>query len=233
MRIISLLDNKKVLRAAAELDKADAGSVVRLAEAYLAQLNAYCSRLRDLRGIPEIDLGQKSELGSELVEQSRKLMRSAIEETVKERSRVEDLRDSLTMITSRGAAEIFNRFNYGDSSDWESKGSQLRSAGTGRQMSVAEAVDAARTLLGDEYAAEHTTPASRSSSPAPPQAMELEEINAIPDPVRRLELLQLYVDARLLGQRDADEAEADDQLPATRDETSGMMSRTGRPAEAR
>ena len=59
--------------------------------------------------------------------------------------------------------------------------------------------------------------------------MELEEINAVPDPARRLTLLRHYIDKLLREQRDADEIESDDHLPATRDESGGMMSRTGRP----
>lgn len=151
MKIINLLINEDVLKAELALEKASTDDVVELGKNYLQKLKEYRDQLHQLGGIPEISFAQQSKLGRELIEQSRKAVRSAIEVTTKERNRVESLVDSFTLINGWDAADTFNRLKHKDSTDWELAGSEVRIATNGERMSVEEAVETAGRLRRDAY----------------------------------------------------------------------------------
>lgn len=151
MRIINLLINEDLLKAELALEKASADDVVELAESYLEKLKEYREQLHQLGGIPEINFAQQSRLGRELIEQSRKAVRAAIEVTTSERNRVETLIDSLTLINGWDAAMTFNRLKHKDSADWELVGAEVRIASNGERMTVTEAVETAGKLRREAY----------------------------------------------------------------------------------
>lgn len=152
MKIINLLINEDVLKAELALEKASADNVIELGKTYLGQLKEYREQLHQLGGIPEISFAtQQSKLGRELIEQSRKAVRSAIEVTTNERNRVESLVESFTLINGWDAAATFNRLRHKDSTDWELAGSEVRIATNGERMSVTEAVETAGRLRREAY----------------------------------------------------------------------------------
>ena len=151
MKIINLLINEDVLKAELALEKASPDDVVELGKTYLGQLKEYREQLHQLGGIPEISIAEQSKLGRELIEQSRKAVRSAIEVTTNERNRVESLVESFTLINGWDAAATFNRLKHKDSTDWELAGSEVRIATNGERMSVTEAVETAGRLRREAY----------------------------------------------------------------------------------
>ncbi|HMQ05378.1 MAG TPA: hypothetical protein PKD26_15790 [Pyrinomonadaceae bacterium] len=151
MKIINLLINEDLLKAELALEKASADDVVELGITYLEKLKEYREQLHQLGGIPEISFAQQSRLGRELIEQSRKAVRAAIEVTTNERNRVESLVDSLTMINGWDAATTFNRLKHKDSTDWELAGAEVRIASNGERMTVTEAVETAGKLRREAY----------------------------------------------------------------------------------
>lgn len=151
MKIINLLINEDVLKAELALEKASPDNVVELGKSYLAKLKEYREQLHELGGIPEISFAQQSKLGRELIEQSRKAVRSAIEVTTNERNRVESLMDSFTLINGWDAAATFNRLRHKDSSNWELAGSEVRIASNGERLSVEDAVATAGRLRREAY----------------------------------------------------------------------------------
>lgn len=151
MRIINLLINEDLLKAELALEKATADDVVELAKNYLEKLKEYRDQLHQLGGIPEIDIAQQSKLGRELIEQSRKAIRAAIEVTTNERNRVESLVDSLTLINGWDAAATFNRLKHKDSMDWELAASEVRIKTNGERMSIKDAVELAGQLRREAY----------------------------------------------------------------------------------
>ncbi len=151
MRIINLLINEDLLKAELALEKASADDVVELGKGYLEKLKEYRDHLYQLGDLPDISFAQQSRLGRELIEQSRKAVRAAIEVTTNERNRVESLIDSLTLINGWDAAATFNRLKHKDSTDWELAGAEVRIASNGERMSVTEAVETAGKLRREAY----------------------------------------------------------------------------------
>jgi hypothetical protein len=154
MRMINLLINEDLVTAELALEKASADDVVELGKNYLNKLKEYREQLHELRGIPEIKFAQQSKLGRELIEQSRKAIKAAIEVTTNERNRVEALVDSLTLINGWDAAATLNHLRHKDSTDWELAGSEVRIANNGERMSVAAAVETAGRLRREAYISE-------------------------------------------------------------------------------
>jgi hypothetical protein len=151
MKIINLLINEDLLKAEIALERATADDIVELGNRYLDKLNEYREQLHGLSGIPEIDFAQQSRIGRELIEQSRKAVRAAIEVTTNERNRVESLINSLTLVNGWDAAATFNRLEHKDSKDWELAGTEVRVAKGGERMSVQDAVELAGLLRREAY----------------------------------------------------------------------------------
>ena len=157
MKIVNLLINEDVLNAEVALERSDSDAILETCHKYLKLLNEYRDQLHDLAGIPEINLAEQSKMGRELIEQSRKAIRAAVEVTVNERNRVEGLVDSFTLINAWDAAETFNRLRHKGSDKWEMTGSQVCVTGNGERMGVQEAVETAGRLRREVYAADKIT----------------------------------------------------------------------------
>ena len=151
MKMINLLINEDLVAAELALEKACADDLIELGKRYLEKLKEYRQQLHQLGGIPEINLAQQSRLGRELIEQSRKAIRSAIEVTTSERNRVESLMDSFTLINGWDAAATLNRLRHKESTEWELAGSEVRIANNGERMSIAAAVETAGRLRREVY----------------------------------------------------------------------------------
>jgi hypothetical protein len=147
---MSLLINEDLLKAELALAGANINNVIELGRDYLKHLAEYRDQLFNLRGIPEIDLAQTSQLGRELINQARKAIRSAIELTVSEHNRVEDLLTSFTSINGTGAAETFNRLKFKGGTKWESTSTGVRLRG-GEVLTIQKAVEVAELLRREAY----------------------------------------------------------------------------------
>jgi hypothetical protein len=157
MKIVNLLINEDVLNAEMALEHANSENIVALGRTYLALLNEYREQLHKLGSLPEINLAHQSKLGRELVEQSRKAVRAAIEVTTSERNRIESLIEMFTLINGWDAAATFNRLKHKDSTNWELRGSEVRIADNGEGMKIEEAVATAGLLRRQAYVADKTT----------------------------------------------------------------------------
>jgi hypothetical protein len=157
MKIINLLINEDVLKAEIALEHAASDDLIDACRAYLRSLSQYRDQLHQLGGIPETNLTTQSKLGRELIEQSRKAVRAAVEATVNECNRAESLLESITLISAWDAAETFNRLRYKNSDKWEMSEGRVRISGNGEQMSVTDAVETAGRLRRDAFAADKTT----------------------------------------------------------------------------
>lgn len=111
--------NEHLLKAELALNDATADNVIGLCRNYLHLLAEYRDHLRELRGIPEINLAQASALGRELVEQARKAVLASVEITVREYNRTEALLGSFVSITNYQAAETFNYLEYKGAVNWK------------------------------------------------------------------------------------------------------------------
>jgi len=157
MKILNLLINEDVLKAEIAFEQANIDKIVDLGRKYLVLLSEYREQLHKLGGLPDLDLAERSKLGRELVEQSRKAVRSAIEVTTSERNRVESLIESFTLINGWDAAATFNRLKHKDAASWELQGSEVRIAGDSDSMKIEEAIETAGLLRRRAYIENKTT----------------------------------------------------------------------------
>lgn len=157
MKISELLVDEKVIAAELALEQATAENIVELGNAYLELLASYREMLYTMSGDPDLSLAERSRLGRELIEQSRKAVRAAIELSVNERKRVETLIESFTLINGWDAAATFNRLHHKDATDWELHGSEVRIPNSGERMNVVEAVATAGLLRRNAYVTNKTT----------------------------------------------------------------------------
>lgn len=151
MKIINLLINEDVLKAASELETATIDNVVERSKAYLKMLTRYRNELHELGGIPEMNFAEQTRLGRELIEQSRKAVRAAIEVTVSERNRVESLLESFTLINGTDAADTFNRLKHRDMIGWKLSGGSVCVSGNKDRISIQDAVTTAGLLRRKAY----------------------------------------------------------------------------------
>jgi hypothetical protein len=157
VKIVNLLINEDLLNAEAALGQANSDELLEACNRYLKLLNEYRDQLHSLGGMPEMNISEQSRLGRELVEQSRKAVRAAAEAAISERNKVEGLIDSFTLINAWDAAETFNRLKHKGSDKWEMTGSRVGITGNGESMGVQEAVETARMLRREVYAADKIT----------------------------------------------------------------------------
>jgi hypothetical protein len=158
MKISDLLTNEALLKAESALSRADSENIIELCRDYLRLLDEYRDELYRLRGTPEIDLHHSSSSGGKSVEQSRKAVRAALENTVSERNRVESLLESFTSISGYKAAETFNQLKYKGFDNWVIQSGGVKPKdGTGNElMTIQEAVETAGKLRREAYV-EHKT----------------------------------------------------------------------------
>lgn len=153
MKIKNLLINEELLKAELELGQANSDNIIELCRSYLLLLNTYRDELYQLRNLPEINFNQQSTLGRELIEQSRKAVRGALEITVRELNATQSLLDSFTSISGYQAADTFNKLKYKGFDNWEMQSSGVRSKGINNSefMTVPEAVETAGKLRREAY----------------------------------------------------------------------------------
>ena len=146
---------EKLKRTQWALKGATSENLIELCQKYLALLAEYRSQLYKLQGTSTIDQRSSSFLSPEDVNDSRKVVRAAIENTTQERNRTETLLLSLTTVSGYEAVEIFNRKKYKGHVDWELRASGIKfSGGTSRDLlTIQEAVDVASLLRREEYVA--------------------------------------------------------------------------------
>lgn len=153
-----ILVNENLQNAAAALQKGTSENVVQLCRDYLLLLSKYRDGLYQLRGTPEVCLQQSSMVARELVEQTRKAIRTSLETTTKERNETEALLKSLTSINGYEATRTFNQLAYLGFDNWELKAGGVRSPDdrSEQHLSIQEAVAAAGNLRREAYAAHKT-----------------------------------------------------------------------------
>ena len=153
MKIINLPTNDGLKKAELALDQATNDNIIELCQDYLRQLDAYRDELYQFRNKPELNLNQQSSLGRELIEQSRKAVRSALEFTVRERNKIQSLLESFTLISGYQATATFNNLKYKGFDNWEmqSSGVRLKDTNSDEFMTIEQAVEIAGKLRREAY----------------------------------------------------------------------------------
>ncbi|HEX8734362.1 MAG TPA: hypothetical protein VF721_03505 [Pyrinomonadaceae bacterium] len=159
MLITNLLVNEKLLHAEQSLKKATCDNIVELCEKYLLLLNEYRDELYKFRGTPEINLQASSTFARELVDQTRKAIRSAVETTTRQRNEIESLLKSFTIISGYDAVKTFNQLEYKGFSEWELRANQVRlkTDTNNEHFTIQEAVETASLLRRQAYVDYKTT----------------------------------------------------------------------------
>ena len=154
MLIIEMLFNENLIRAEADLNRADKDNIIALCREYLQILSEYRNDLYKLRDSRKINLQQSSLLTRELVEQVKKAIRASIEITTLKRNQTELLLESFTSITGYDAVKTFNHLKYQGAGDWELGANSVRSqsAPAGSEaMTMEESVQTAGLLRREAY----------------------------------------------------------------------------------
>jgi hypothetical protein len=159
MLIVNLLVNEELLKAEYALNQANSGNIVELSRKYLAVLIDFRAELYKLRSAPEINQSPLTALARELTEQVRKVIRSAIEITTRERNNTELLLESFTAISGYEAIRTFNELKYKGFETWELRagGARLKGSVGDQPISVQEAVETASLLRREAYVKEKTS----------------------------------------------------------------------------
>jgi len=150
-----ILVNENLLDAELALKQATSENIVQICRDYLLSLSKYRDRLYQLRGTPEICLNQSSMAVRELVEQTRKAIRTSLEVTTNERNKIESLLKSFTSINGYEATKTFNQLEYKGFDNWElgAGGVRLKDDTDGQRLTIQEAVDTAGRLRREAYIA--------------------------------------------------------------------------------
>jgi hypothetical protein len=137
------------------LERANSENIIELCKQHLALLAEYRSHLYKLRQTYSIDQRLVHVRSPDDLNDTRKVVRAAIERTTQERNTTERLLLSLTTVSGYEAAKIFNRLNYLGHVDWELRASGVKfSGGSSRDLlTIHEAVNIAGLLRRDEYVA--------------------------------------------------------------------------------
>lgn len=155
---MKLILNEKLVDAERSLKKATRDNIIEVCEQYLRLLAEYREELYKLRGTPEINLYQSS-FSRELIDQTRRSIRAAVESTTRARNETETLLKSFTCISGYDAVKTFNQLEYKGFSDWELRANEVRlkNDDNNERMNISEAVEAASLLRRQAYIAYHTT----------------------------------------------------------------------------
>lgn len=156
---MNLIVNENLLHAEQALRKATCDNIIELCEKYIQLLTEYREELYKLRGTPEINLQTTSPLAREIVEQTRKAVRAAIETTTRERNETESLLKSFTEISGYEAAKTFNQLEYKGFAEWELRANEIRlkTDTNNERVKIQDAVQIASLLRRKAYIAYKTT----------------------------------------------------------------------------
>jgi hypothetical protein len=148
-----ILVNENLLDAKLAVKQANTENILQLCKDYLLLLSKYRDQLYKLRGTPEICLQQSTVMARELVEQTRKAIRTSLEVTTSERNEIEALLKTFTSINGFEATKTFNRLEYKGFDNWELRtgGVRLKDDIDGKQLSIQEAVKIAGNLRRKAY----------------------------------------------------------------------------------
>lgn len=143
---------ERVRSAKLALDKAASENIIELCQRYLALLNDYRAEFYELHD--ELVLNPSLESSSRAaVQTTRTEVRTAIEQTIQERNRIEALLLSFTAVSAYGAVETFNQQKYQGRADWrlDAGGVSFSDGAGGQRMTIQGAVETASLLRREEY----------------------------------------------------------------------------------
>ena len=148
-----ILGNDNLLDAKLAVKWATTENIVQLCRDYLLLLSRYRDQLYQLRGTPEICLQQSTILARELIEQTRKAIRTLLETITNERNEIELLLKSFTSINGFDATTTFNQLEYKGFDNWEMRAGRvcLKDDTNNRRLSIQEAVEIASQLRREAY----------------------------------------------------------------------------------
>src|SRR5690242_6367368 len=144
---------QKLQHAKHVLRRATSENIVEVCKQYLAVLAEYRNRLYELQGTSGIRQQAVSSSSPQDIDDTRKIIRAAIETTTKERNETEMLLFSITTVSGYEAVEIFNRLKYEGRNDRELRASGVRFSGGNDHdlLTIQEAVEIAGLLRREEY----------------------------------------------------------------------------------
>jgi hypothetical protein len=145
----------KLINAHHAFETSAAENLIDSGEKYLELLEEYISKLHSP---PGRYAQPASPSASKAVADLRELIQSSIDQSEKERARVDALLNSLEEMTVGEAVETFNRLNYRGLNSWEVRINEITDDRNIHHMSFQDAVDAASLLLCEEYVALRTSP---------------------------------------------------------------------------
>jgi len=160
---------EKLNHARHALKRASVENIIDRCKRYLALLAQYRSQLFELNGTSDARLPPaSSSTPKQLV--ARKAIRAAIENTTRERNRTEMLLLSITTVSAYEAVEIFNTRKFAGQTDWELRGSGVKSTGsaTAELLTIQEAVDIAGILRRQEHVAQNSAQDFKEDQARPP-----------------------------------------------------------------
>ena len=148
-----LLENENLLNAEIALDQADNENIIELCKSYLHLLSEYRDELYKFQGASEINLHQTSLLARQLVEETRKSIRTAVEGTTQKRNQTENLLKSFTAINGFEIVKTFNQLEYKGSREWTLQSNHvcLKNGEKSEQITIHEAVEIASSLRRKAY----------------------------------------------------------------------------------
>jgi hypothetical protein len=157
---------EKLHHARHALDRATSGNIIELCKQYLALLAEYRAELHKL---PK-SLGINQWLGAcllEDVDNIRRAIRAAIENTTRERNRTEALLRSFTAVSGYEAVEVLNRGKYKGHDNWKLSAGGVRfSDSTGsHRMTIQEAIEMASLLRREEHISKNAVASGASRTP--------------------------------------------------------------------
>src|ERR1051325_9130247 len=117
---------ERLLNARLALDGATSESIIELCKKYLALLAVYRAALYRLPDMLDLNRHSKSSSSRAEVEGIRKEVRTAIEQTTRERNRTEALLLSFTSVSGYEATATLNRLKHKGHDDWKLRAGGVR-----------------------------------------------------------------------------------------------------------
>lgn len=144
---------EKLHNARQALRAATSENIIELCKQYLALLAEYRAELYRLPDKLDLNPRSKSSSSPADVDVIRKAIRTAIEQTTRERNCAEALLLSFIAVSGYGAVETLNRQKYKGCDDWQlSAGGVAKAALAGNEkMTIQEAVETASLLRREEH----------------------------------------------------------------------------------
>jgi hypothetical protein len=154
---------EKLRHARLALDGAAIENVIERCRLYLVLLAEYRDELYTLPETLDLNPRSKSSIGLG-VDEIRKEVRAAIEQTTRERNWAERLLLSFTAVSGYGAVQTFNKQKYRGRDDWQlcAGGVGYGDGAGGQRMPVREAVETASLLRCREHIAGNAAVAEAS-----------------------------------------------------------------------